>query len=251
MNTKSATGTQAVDRAALLVATVVGASDPITFAELAEVCHLPKSTASRLLTALERTELVDRQETGSYVAGALFDKYAARHNPWDGLAELARPVLAHLSEETGETVNLAVPRAERVVHIAQVASRFLLGTRDWTTVDVPSHASALGKVLYAYGQLEVPSELLALTDATVTDPVRFRTQLATVRRRGYATTVDELEEGLTGVAVPLRDESGSVIAALGLSAPTSRLAERLAPTSRLLKQQSARLTTLIGKAGAA
>lgn len=251
MSTSSATGTQAVDRAALLVATVVGSSTPISFAELADVCNLPKSTASRLLTALERTELVDREETGSYVAGALFDKYALRHEPWGGLAALARPILARLSEETGETINLAVPRAERVVHIAQVASRFLLGTRDWTTVDVPSHASALGKVLYAYGQLEVPSELVPLTEATETDPARFRAQLATVRRRGYAVAIDELEAGLTAVAVPLRDDRGQVIAALGLSAPTSRLAEPLAPTGRLLKQQSERLTTLIRKAGAA
>ncbi|MGI8531262.1 MAG: IclR family transcriptional regulator [Geodermatophilaceae bacterium] len=247
-----ASGTQAVDRAALLVATVVRADEPVSFAALAEECGLPKSTASRLLTALERTELVERRDTGSYVAGPLFDLYAARHDPWEELARLARPVLATIGEETGETVNLGVPRGGRVTHIAQVDARYLLGTRDWTLVDVPPHASALGKVLYAFGAIEAPhGELAAVTPHTETNPDRFARHLASVRRRGYASTVDELELGLTGVAVPVRDREGQVVAALGISGPTARLAERLAPTGALLIAQSERLTSLQGKVGAA
>ncbi len=245
-------GTQAVDRAALLVATVVRADAPVSFAALAEECGLPKSTASRLLTALERTELVERSGTGSYVAGPLFDLYAARHDPWEELAHVARPVLADINAETGETVNLGVPRGERVTHIAQVDARYLLGTRDWTLVDVPPHASALGKVLFAYDVIELPrGALTAVTGHTLTDPERFTDELAVVRHRGYASTVDELEVGLTGVAVPVRSLEGRVVAALGISGPTARLAKRLAPTGRLLIAQSERLTALLGKVGAA
>jgi DNA-binding IclR family transcriptional regulator len=244
-------GTQAVDRAALLVATVVRADEPVPFGVLADECGLPKSTASRLLTALERTELVERVETGSYVAGRLFDHYAARHDPFADLTHLARPLLELIGAETGETVNLGVPRGDRVLHVAQIDARFLLGTRDWTLVDVPPHSSALGKVLYAHGALEVPKVLPAVTEHTETDPARFDEELATIRRRGYATTVDELEVGLTGVATPVRDRSGRVIAALGISGPTSRLEERLAPLGRLLTTQSDTLSTLFGKVGAA
>jgi DNA-binding IclR family transcriptional regulator len=246
-------GTQAVDRAALLVATVVRADEPVSFAALAEACGLPKSTASRLLTALERTELVERRETGSYAAGPLFDLYAARHDPWEELARTARPVLADIGTETSETVNLGVPRGDRVRHIAQVDARYLLGTRDWTLVDVPPHASALGKVLYAFGAIDLPAaaDLVEVTEKTETDPARFAEQLTTVRRRGYATTVDELEVGLTGVAVPVRDRDGRVVAALGLSGPTARLEARQAPLGRLMIAQSERLTSLLGKVGAA
>ena len=252
MSSPAASGTQAVDRAALLVATVVRADEPVTFASLAEECGLPKSTASRLLTALERTELVERSGTGSYVAGPLFDLYAARHDPWEELARLARPVMAAIGEETGETVNLGVPRGGRVSHIAQVDARYLLGTRDWTLVDVPSHASALGKVLYAFDAIEPPGGVLvAVTPHTETDAARFAADLSLVRSRGYAATVDELELGLTGVAVPVRDRDGKVIAALGISGPTARLAERLAPTGALLISQSERVTSLLGKVGAA
>lgn len=245
-------GTQAVDRAALLVSTVVRADEPVSFATLAEECGLPKSTASRLLTALERTELVERSGTGAYIAGPLFDLYAARHDPWEELAQVARPVLADLNKETGETVNLGVPRGERVTHIAQVDARYLLGTRDWTLVDVPPHASALGKVLFAYGVIEPPRGVLtAVTAHTLTDPARFGDELVTARRRGYACTVDELEVGLTGVAVPVSSREGQVVAALGISGPTARLADRLAPTGRLLIAASERLTALLGKVGAA
>ena len=145
--TTTNTGTQAIDRAALLVATVVRADEPLSFGELQDECGLPKSTTSRLLTALERTELLERNDTGSYVAGPLFWLYATRHDPWDELVRLARPTLERVGDDTGETVNLSVARGDRVVQVAQVDSTYLLGTRDWTEVDVPAHCSALGKVL--------------------------------------------------------------------------------------------------------
>ena len=194
------TGTQAIDRAALLVATVVRADEPLSFGELQDECRLPKSTTSRLLTALERTELIERNDTGSYVAGPLFWLYATRHDPWDELVRLARPTLEKVGAETGETVNLSVARGDRVVQVAQVDSTYLLGTRDWTEVDVPAHCSALGKVLLAYGVIDVPTgELERLTPATITDRDALREALEQDARRGYASTVDELEIGLTGV----------------------------------------------------
>lgn len=243
------TGTQAVDRAALLVATVVRADEPLAFSELAEECGLPKSTASRLLTALERTELLERNDVGCYVAGPLFWRYATRHDPWTEVAQVAEPILAHVSDETGETVNLGVPRGEHVIHVAQVDARYLLGTRDWTRVEVPPHSSSLGKVLYAYGALAMPARSLErLTEATIVDATGLRTHLAAVRRRGYAFTVDELELGLTGIAAPVRaGRDGAVIAALGISGPTSRLADRLAPVGRLLKDQADQLSVLLGR----
>lgn len=242
----AANGTQAVDRAALLVSTVVQADGPLAFAEIADECGLPRSTTSRLLTALERTELLERNEAGSYVAGPLFWRYASRHDPFEEVARIAGPVLAHLGEETGETVNLGMPRGDRVVHVAQVDSRYLLGTRDWTEVDVPPHASSLGKVLYAYGALPLPGAVLGeLTERTLPDLGALRRDLAGVRRRGYATTVDELELGLTAIAAPVRDGHGTVVAALGISGPTPRLQTRLAPLGRLLTDQAELLTALL------
>ncbi len=240
------TGTQAIDRAALLVATVVRADEPLSFGELQDECRLPKSTTSRLLTALERTELIERNDAGSYVAGPLFWLYATRHDPWDELVRLARPTLEKVGAETGETVNLSVARGDRVVQVAQVDSTYLLGTRDWTEVDVPAHCSALGKVLLAYGVIDAPTgELERLTSATITDRDALRRALEQDARRGYASTVDELEIGLTGVGAPVRGSGGEVVAALGISGPSPRLVDRRDEVGRLLNDRAEQLSALL------
>ena len=239
-------GTRAVDRAADLVATVVHADEPMTFADLQDASGLAKSTTSRMLTALERSGLLERDAAGSYVAGRLFWLYAARHDPWDELVRLARPAMDRIGDDTGETVHLSVTRGERVVQVAQVDSTYLLGTRDWTDVDVPAHCSALGKVLLAWGAMPVPDAPLERpTAATLADPAALRRELVRIRERGWALTTDELEIGLTGVAVPLLGARGEAVAALGISGPTPRLEGRLDDVGRRLLEHAAQLSTLL------
>ena len=91
---------------------------------------------------------------------------------------LARPTMEAIGDDTHETVHLSVARGDRVVQVAQVDSRYLLGTRDWTEVDVPAHCSALGKVFLGWGVLPAPEGgLLPLTGATITDPARLRVEV--------------------------------------------------------------------------
>jgi DNA-binding IclR family transcriptional regulator len=242
----AAPGTRAVDRAALLVATVVHADEPLSFADLQETSGLAKSTTSRMLTALERGGLLERDPSGSYVAGRLFWLYAARHDPWAELVRLARPTMEAIGERTHETVNLSVTRGDRVVQVAQVDSRFMLGTRDWTEVDVPAHCSSLGKVFYAYDVLPIPrGPLERRTAATLTDADDLRLEAKRIRARGWASTTDELEVGLSGVAVPVERSGAEVIAALGISGPTPRLGSRLDELGHYLLDQSAQLSTLL------
>jgi DNA-binding IclR family transcriptional regulator len=223
----TASGTQALDRAVQLVAKVIEADEPVTFAELVAT-GLAKSTTSRLLAALERGGLLERDEAGGYVAGSLFWLYAGRHEPWEQLVRLASPVMERVGADTQESVHLSVLRGDRVVQVAQVDSRYLLGTRDWTQIVVPAHTSALGKVFIAWGLLDLPaSRLDRLTPRTITTRSALERDSEETRERGYAFTVDELEEGLTGVAVPMRSARGSVVGALGVSGPTSRLADRI------------------------
>ena len=242
----ASSGTQAVDRAALLVSTVVHADEPLTFADLQETCGLAKSTTSRMLTALERSGLLEREAAGSYVAGRLFWLYAARHDPWEELVRLARPTMEQISEDTHETVHLSVTRGERVVQVAQVDSRFMLGSRDWTEVDVPPHCSALGKIFYAYGALPLPTAPLERpTAATHADLDALRRDGEETRRLGWAVTADELEVGLTGLAVPVYRGRGELIASLGISGPTPRLEGRLDELGRHLLDHAAQLSTLL------
>jgi DNA-binding IclR family transcriptional regulator len=240
------TGTQAVDRACALVSLVVRADEPLTFTEITDAAGLARSTTSRLLAALERTDLLHRDASGAYVAGSLFALHAARHDPWQEMARVAQPFLERLRDQTGETAHLGVPQGAAVVHVAQVDSAYLLAARDWTQLQVPEHCSSLGKVLYAYGRLPQPDGPLERpTKHSVVDLAQLQHDLEEVRRRGYAATVDELEVGLTGMASPVRGRDGEVVAALGVSGPTARLADRVDQVGRLLIDQAEALSGLL------
>jgi IclR family transcriptional regulator, acetate operon repressor len=221
----SPTGTQAVDRAAQLLVEVARSRDPVTFTELTTASGLAKSTTSRLLTALERNGLVRRDPAGRFAPGEVFVSYAWRGGAEADLVSVAQPVLAQLGDDTGETINLGVPRDGGLVEqIAQVDSRYLIGGTNWVGLTVPLHCAALGKVLLAYGAAQLPAGRLdARTDATITSRTALAAELAAVRARGYASTVEELEPGLVAVAAPVLAAGGTVVGALSVSAPATRL----------------------------
>jgi len=251
----SAHGTQAIDRAAELLSRVVLADEPPVFNDLVTDTGLAKSTASRLLQALERHRLVHRDDDGGYEAGSLFALYASKHDATDDLVQLAWPTLEAIGIATGETVNLAIPRGASVVQIAQVDSTFLLGTVNWVDVEVPPHCSALGKIFYAAGALPVPvSRLERRTHHTITSPAALRRQLAEIREQGYAETRGELEIGLDAIGVPVFGPGDDVIAAVGISGPSDRLGHQVPQLVELLTTHALQLSEILGhqrKEGAA
>jgi DNA-binding IclR family transcriptional regulator len=246
------TGTQAVDRAAELLAYVVEAAGPRTFTSLVDETGLAKSTVSRLLQALERHRLVQRDRDGAFRPGAVFALYAVRFGPGSDLVELSMPALERIGARTGETVNLAVPRGDAVVQIAQVDSTHLLGTTNWVGLSVPAHCSALGKVFYAFRTLPLPTGALERRTAhTITSRAELERGLATVVRRGYAVAREELEAGLVAIASPVRAPDGAVVAAISVSGPTARISERRADQiGAILVAETASLSVLAGASGA-
>lgn len=238
----STNGTQAIDRAADLLARVIHAEHAPTATELAGQTGYARSTASRLLSALERSDLLRRDDDGGWFPGALFEQYAAQWDLRSRLLRLAQPVMEELGEETGETINLGIALAGSVVQIAQVDSTYFLGSRNWVGVDLPAHTSSLGKVFYAHGVLEEPGEELEqLTPHTVGSWAELTGQLQDVRARGFAATVDELEVGLTGIAAPVFFDD-AVVAGLGLSGPSTRLADRIPHVGRVVATHADRLS---------
>jgi len=223
-----AKGTQTIDRGAQLLALVLEADAPRELGELAADAGLPKSTASRLLSALERNGLVEQEGLrGAFRAGPVVARYAGRGISVRHLVELAERPMAALADATGETINVAIAGPGGVEHVAQLDSRHYLGTSDWVGRRVPYHCSANGKVLLAFSAAGADAgELEARTSRTVTEPALLAAQLEAVRRAGFATAVDELELGLSAVAAPVLDDSGRALAALSVSGPTLRLSPR-------------------------
>ncbi|MGH3472853.1 MAG: IclR family transcriptional regulator, partial [Nocardioidaceae bacterium] len=133
-----------------------------------------------------------------------------------------------------------------VVQVAQVDSTYLLSATNWVDVDVPPHASALGKVFYAAGMIEPPDTFPRLTANTITDIDKFRRHLDKVRRQGFAVTGGELEIGLDAVATPVLNHTGDVVAALGVSGPSERIGRQLPALERLLKSHARALSHELG-----
>ncbi len=239
---QSAPRTQAIDRGAQLLALVLEAEAPRALGELAAEAGLPKSTASRLLGALERNGLVEQEGVrGAFRAGPVLARFAGRGVSARHIAALAERPMAALAEATGETINVAVAGADGVDHLAQIDSRHHLGTSHWVGRRVPYHCTANGKVLLAFSAAGADAgELDARTSRTIVERAQLAAELQNVRREGFATAVDELELGLSAVAAPVLDDSGRAIAALSVSGPTLRLSPRRVAELRPLVIKQAR-----------
>jgi DNA-binding IclR family transcriptional regulator len=242
-------GTTAIDRGADLLVRVLEADEPVAVTELASAAGLPKSTASRLLSALERRGLVEQDgERGRLRPGPAILRVAERGMLERNLVETARPSLAALSELSGETINLGVPGAGGVEHLLQADGRHFLGAGQWVGRSVDFHCSANGKVFLAFGRALAPAGALsAHAPGTITDPRVLRAELERVREDGFAVAVDELETGLAALAVPVRGASGEVVAALSITGPTVRMTPaRIRELCLALAEESARLSARLG-----
>lgn len=250
-------GTQSIDRAALLLVHVVETAEPPTVGELADRSGLPKSTTSRLVAALERQGLLQRDPArGALTPGPVLRAYARRETPWPDLVALAAEALERLAHASGETANLGIATAAGTEMLDQRDSSHFIGSTNWVGRQVPNHASVVGKVFLAERAVPFPERPLErLAAGTLVTPAALRRDLELTQARGYATAVDELEPGLWAVAAPVRDASGGVVAALAVSGPTVRLRDRLLDElGRLVRDEADALSTRNGydaKRGAA
>src|SRR3954453_15072716 len=243
------TGTQAIDRAAQLLTLVLDSDEPLGVGDLALAAELPKSTASRLVSSLERHGLVRRNGArGKVRAGPAILRFAHRGVVDRNLVELAQQPLETLAAHSGETVNLAVPGARGVEHLARGESRHFLGTGQWVGRTVDYHTTAVGKVLVAYGAAELPAgRLRPAPPATIVDRTKLEEEFERVRADAFATAVDELEPGLTALAAPVHGPTGDVVAALAISGPTLRLGpDRIAELKLVLTKEAAALSARLG-----
>jgi len=189
---------------------------PLSLAGLVAATGLSRPTAHRLAAALEAHRLVGRDETGRYRLGLRLLGWAGAVRVELPLVEAARPVLETLRDETGESAQLFVRDGDSRLCVA--ASERPAGLRDTVPVGavLPIDRGSGGKVLLAFG-----SEGAASVGERF--PAVDPGELETIRRRGWAASVAEREDGVCSVSAPVLDSGGRVHAALGVSGPINRL----------------------------
>lgn len=221
---------QSVDRA-LTILKLLARDGELGVSELAASLGVHRSTAFRLVATLESHDLVEQDsDRGRYRLGVGVVRLAGATSARLDLVRESRAVTPALARAVGETVNVAVLADREALYVDQVAGPSALQLHHWVGRRIPLHATSNGKVLLAHAPAALCEEVIAaglpvLAVRTVTDPGRLRAELAEVRLRGYATAVDELEDGLSAVAAPVLGADGSVIASLSASGPTFRMPE--------------------------
>jgi DNA-binding IclR family transcriptional regulator len=226
---------RSVDRAAALLLALGDSHGEAGVTELARRLGLHKSTASRLLATLERRGLVEQdEETGKYRLGLVVIRLAERAERTLDLRSIAMPELERLARVTHETTGVGVTDGDQLLTVAQADGPNLVPMPDWTGRCVPLNSVAGGKVLLAsLPEREVMRlvrrGLTRFTDQTITDLEPLLEELARVRRRGYAAAFGEFEPTLNGVAAPVHDARGTVIAAVAVWGPAFRVTPRRIP----------------------
>ncbi|MDT0455903.1 IclR family transcriptional regulator [Streptomyces sp. DSM 41527] len=220
-------GVQSLERAFDLLERMADAGGEVGLSELSGSSGLPLPTIHRLMRTLVACGYVRQQPNRRYALGPRLIRLGESSSRL--LGTWARPFLARLVEETGETANMALLDGDEIVYVAQVPSRHAV--RMFTEVGrrVLPHSTGVGKALLAHHSPEEVRALLgrtgmpAATEKTITDPDRFLEALADVRRLGYAVDDNEQEIGVRCLAVPVPNSPTS--AAISISGPTGRVTE--------------------------
>jgi DNA-binding IclR family transcriptional regulator len=223
---------QSIQKAVSLLREVAAQPGGASVSALARDAGVPRATALRLIRTLESEGLVIRLPARDRVMlGPELARLARQVDMGSVVREVAAVRLGPLSDAVAETVTLSVvaPDGELdVVH--QIAGPQHLVPRSWLGQRFPLHASSSGKVLLStcdearLGRL-LPRLLPAVTSHTITSRRALRAELDEVRARGFAATVDELEDGLSGVSVPIFGAGGALLGTINVSGLSQRLDE--------------------------
>lgn len=198
-------------------------------ADVAKLLGRSKSTVSGWMSAMHEVGLLDRAEGGGpYRLGirlATFGDLARRST---SAQRVATPLLEQLTRRTRETTSLNVLIGSDVVNTVVVESPQPIHSAGGLGLPMPIHATAAGKVLVAWRSPEDVRHLLPLridqfTPDTTADIAVFVEQLKVIRSQGYAVASGELTRDLFAISAPVRDNTGQVVAAMSITAPTSRV----------------------------
>jgi IclR family KDG regulon transcriptional repressor len=252
---KERAGVQSLERAFGLIEAIAQARQGIGLAELSKKVGLHNSTTFHLVKTMVALGYIRQDPDKRYRIGRSLFALAAGALDEVELVSLAIPVLEELTSASGESGHFAVRSGDSVVVIAKTSGSGAFQLTDRVGVMRPAHATALGKVLLAAltpDQLDrfLQSHALdALTPKTVTEPELLRQEIREVARTGVAYDDGEFNTEVRCVAVPVRDFTGQVVGALGISGPIWRLSiPVLQKQTELVKAAARRLSAELGHA---
>ena len=215
---------------------------PLSLEQICAHTELPKSTAFRIIVNLLQGQYLVETEEG-YWLGLKMLRFGVLVEEKLDLVQQARPLLIQLRDQVNETIHLAVLDDDlRVVYLEKLSTQHAVGLMvSRIGVTAPMHCTALGKAMAAFRPADEICHwirrhgLESVTDATITDEDAFLRELHEIRSRGYAVDNSEFEFSVRCVAAPIRDRTGTVVAAVSISGPDTRMPMPLIDSSMAIQ----------------
>jgi DNA-binding IclR family transcriptional regulator len=226
-----------IEQAMAVLEALSGQPEGVAITELERILGLSKSALSRILATLQRDRYVSKDlATGRFKLAHKFLALVLRHIDTLGIDELCGPILRKVAAQSGELVELALVEHEEMRYIARAEGRHRVRVISPLGIDIPLHAYAAGKVWLAHLPQEdalriaLESGLEKLTKNTIATIEALQKELALIRKQAFALNLEESDEGISSVAVPIfAGGKRSVVGALTLAGPVYRL-----PKSKLI-----------------
>ncbi len=247
-------GVQSLGRAFGILEEVARHREGIGLADLSKLVGLHNSTTFHLAKTMVSLGYI-RQEKDSkrYRVGRPLFALAASALDEIEMVSVATPVLEDLSRETGESSHFAVRMGDAVVVIARTSGPGAFQLTDRVGVVRPAHCTALGKVILASlrpDQLErflERVELIPSTEKSITEIPQLMREIAEIRRTGVAYDDGEFNLEVRCIAVPVKDFTGQIVGALGISGPIWRMSNQaLQSRSKIVQAAAGRLSAAFG-----
>jgi DNA-binding IclR family transcriptional regulator len=250
-------GVQSIGRAFAIIEEIARNRDGIGLAELSKRVGLHNSTTFHLVKTMVSLGYVRQlKDSKRYRIGRPLFALAASALDEIEMMSLATPVLDDLARATGESAHFSVPMGDAVVVLARTSGPGAFQLTDRVGVVRPAHCTALGKIMLAalapdqFARYLQRAELKAYTPKSITSAEQLAREIAEVRRAGLAVDDGEFDSELRCAALPVRNFSGQVIGAIGISGPVWRLSiEALQKRARIVRAAADRLSAEFGYAG--
>jgi IclR family transcriptional regulator, KDG regulon repressor len=204
----------------------------IGISALARRLGLAKSTVHRLAVTLLSEGLLEQdRDSGKYQLGIALFRLGALVRRRMNVSNEARSYLYDLRAKINESVHLAILDGSEIMYVYNLEGTHAIRMRSDIGVRKPAYCTAEGQAILAFAPNDVVERVIAAgleprTAKTITSPEKFVRELGATRQRGCAIEDEESEIGMVCIAAPIRDDSGGVVAAVGVAGPVTRLSKK-------------------------